>query len=55
MNYLASIYIDLFKVRNTKLKYRLKESNIKVRETFLEFYTSFLHLISLAKIPLEDY
>ena len=55
IDYLASIYVDLFKVRNTKLKYRLKESNIKVGETFSEFYTSFLHLTSAAKIPLKDY
>ena len=34
IDYLVSIYIDLFKVRNTKLKYRLKESNIKVKKTF---------------------
>ena len=55
MDHLASIYVDPFKVRNAKLKYRLKESNIKVGETFSEFYTSFLHLTSLAKILIEDY
>jgi len=47
--------VDLFKVRNAKLKYRSKESNIKVGETFSEFYTAFLHLVSTAKIPLEEY
>ena len=55
MNYLASIYVDPFKVRNAKLKYRSKESNIKVGETFLEFYTSFLYLVSVAKIPFKEY
>jgi len=55
MNHLASIYVDPFKVRNAKLKYRSRESNMKVGETFSEFYTSFLYLASSAKIPLEDY
>ena len=55
IDYLASIYVDPFKVRNAKLKYRLKDSNIKVGETFSEFYTSFLYLASAAKIPLKEY
>ena len=55
IDYLASIYVDLFKVRNTKLKYYLKESNIKVGETFLEFYTFFLYLANATKIPFKDY
>ena len=55
MDHLASIYVDLFKVRNAKLKYRSKESNMKVGETFSEFYTSFLHLASIAKIPFKEY
>jgi len=55
IDYLASIYVDPFKVRNAKLKYWSKDSDIKSNQTFSEFYTGFLQLASTAKIPIEDY
>ena len=55
MDYLGAIYVDPFKVRNAKLKYRSPASSMKSSQTFSEYYTEFLQLASTAKIPLEDY
>ena len=42
LKYLSNIFVDLFKVRNAKLKYKLRESDIKSGQTFSEYYTEFL-------------
>ena len=52
INYLSSIYEDLYKVQNACLKY--KGLIMKPTETFADFYTCFLHLAGQAKIPKED-
>ena len=54
LKYLSSIFVDLFKVRNAKLKYKSKDSNIRFRQTFSKYYTEFLQLASNARIPKED-
>ena len=54
MKCLSNIFVDPFKVRNTKLKYKSKDSDIKSRQTFSEYYTEFLQLANDACIPKED-
>ena len=51
----ANIFVDLFKVRNTKLKYRSIKSTIKSSQSFLEYYTKFLQLVNNIRILKEDY
>ena len=55
IRHLSTIFVDLFKVRNAKLKYWSTENLIKTRQLFSKFYNEFLQLISDARILEEDY
>ena len=52
IQHLADIYEDLFRIQNACRDYcRL---NIRTNETFLDFYTRFLHLVGEGRILDED-
>ena len=53
LDYLASIYVDPFKVRNTKHNYW--QLQIRRDQSFTDFYTQFLYLAGTAEVPAEDY
>ena len=53
IDFLANIYLDPFKAKNARQDYR--RLNMSYKQTFMEFYTKFLHLAGEAKIPLEDW
>ena len=53
LDYLASIYVDPFKVRNAKYEYR--QLRMRKDQLFTDFYTKFLHLAGTAEIPTDDY
>ena len=54
LKYLSNIFVDLFKVYNTKLKYKSKDSDIKSKQTFSKYYIEFLQLANNACILKED-
>jgi choline dehydrogenase-like flavoprotein len=51
-DYLASIYKDLYKVRNARYNY--KDLYIRTTDKFTEFQTRFLQLAGQACIPSDD-
>ena len=53
LDYLASVYVDPFKVKNAKYEYR--QLRMRRDQPFTDFYTKFLHLAGVAEIPTDDY
>src|SRR5437763_719460 len=51
--HLDTIYFDSYKVQNTQQEYR--RLNIKLIQTFTEFYIQFLYLARKAIIPTENW
>jgi hypothetical protein len=50
--YLTEIFENLFKAQDAHIEfYKL---SIKESESFSDFYTQFLHLLSIRKIPIDD-
>jgi hypothetical protein len=52
IDYLATIYVDRYKVQNARHEYR--RLVMKATQPFPEFYTKFSQLASVARIPEED-
>jgi hypothetical protein len=52
INYLAEILQNPFESQDARIDFR--KLNMKEDETFAEFYTRFLHLAGMGKIPTED-
>jgi hypothetical protein len=50
--YLIKIFKNLFKAQDAYINFR--KLTIKKDKTFLDFYTWFLHLVSLGRIPIDD-
>ena len=53
IDHLSKIYVDSYKVENARKDYR--RLNIKLSQTFTEFYTIFLQLTGDAEIPQNDW
>jgi hypothetical protein len=53
IDHLATIYVDPYKVQNARHDFR--RLIMKTSQTFTEFYTRFLHLAGVARIPSEDW
>jgi Zinc knuckle len=53
IQHLSTIYQDPYKVQNKRQEYR--RLTMKPSQTFTDFYTNFLHLAGIGKIPLEDW
>jgi hypothetical protein len=52
IDYLATIYMDRYKVQNARHEYR--RLVMKANQPFPEFYTKFSQLAGVARIPEED-
>ena len=52
IEYLREILQNPFKSQDARIDFR--KLNMKEDETFAEFYTHFLHLIGIGKIPTDD-
>ena len=52
IEHLANIYVDPYKAENARQDFR--QLNMKLSQTFTDFYTRFLHLAGAGKIPVKD-